>query len=102
MGLLEAWPPDLAGPGILHAAEPADPCRGPGGGASPRFWYEPPPPPCPLPCPPGPLSYQGSIAAGHIHGGAEGAPNFFFIPLAHIAPLPAQALERGWEAPPLP
>ena len=34
-----------------------------------------PPPP---PCPPGPLSYQGSIATGHTNGGTEGARNFFF------------------------
>ena len=27
-----------------------------------------PPPPCPL----GPLSYQGSLAAGHTYGGTEG------------------------------
>ena len=27
--------------------------------------------------------------------------NFSVIPLTHVAPLPAQALERGWEAPPL-
>ena len=26
---------------------------------------------------------------------------FFFSPLAHVAPLPARALERGWEASPL-
>ena len=57
-------------------------------------------PPLPL-CPLGPLSCQGSIATGHTHGGAKGAQIFFFIPLAHVAPIPAQAMERGWEAPPL-
>ena len=56
-----------------------------------------PPPPCPM----GPLSCQGSIATGHTYGGAEGTRKKFFIPLAHVAPLPAQALERGREAPPL-
>ena len=56
--------------------------------------------PPPLPCPPGPLRCQGSIAAGHTYGGAEGARKHFFIPLANVAPLPAQALERGWEAAP--
>ena len=30
-------------------------------------------PPPPLPCPLGPLSYQGSIATGHTYGGAKGA-----------------------------
>ena len=45
----------------------------------------PPPPPAPRPTPPpsfppGPLSYQGSIAAGHTYGGAEGARNFFHLP----------------------
>ena len=33
----------------------------------------PPPPPRPPPCPPGPLNYQGSLAAGHTKGDAEGA-----------------------------
>ena len=41
-------------------------------------------PPLP-PCPPGPLSSQGSIATGHACGG---------IPLANIASLPAQAVEH--------
>ena len=39
------------------------------GGASPRFGYATPLPPCP----PGPLSYQGSMATVHTYGGAEGA-----------------------------
>ena len=30
----------------------------------------------PPPCPPGPLSYQGSMATGHTYGGAEGARKF--------------------------
>ena len=51
----------------------------------------PPPPP---PGPPGPLSYQGSMATDHTNGGAEGARDFFFIPLAHVASLPAQAVEH--------
>ena len=50
----------------------------------------PPPPPCPL----GPLSYQGSIATGHTYGGAKGARKIFFIPLAHVASLPARAVEH--------
>ena len=54
----------------------------------------PPPSPPPPPCPPGPLSYQGSIATGHTYGGAEGARKFFFIPLANVASLPAQAVEH--------
>ena len=48
----------------------------PHGGPSPRFGYATPPPPPPRP--PGPLSYQGSIATGHTYGGAEGARKFFF------------------------
>ena len=52
------------------------------------------PPPPPPPCPPGPLLYQGSIATSHTCGGAKGARKIFFIPLAHIAPLPAQAAEH--------
>ena len=68
----------------------------PTGGPSPQFGYAtplpPPAPPPPLPCPPGPLSYQGSIAAGHTYGGAKGAQKFFS--LAHVAPLPAQAVEH--------
>ena len=50
------------------------------GGPSPRFGYATPPPP-PPPCPPGPLSYQRSIATGHTYGGAEGACNIFSFPL---------------------
>ena len=50
-----------------------------------------PPPP---PSPPGPLSYQGSIATGHTYGATEGARKIFFIPLAHLAPLPTRALEH--------
>ena len=69
------------------------------GGVSSVLVRDPPPPP---PCPPGPLSCQGSIATGHTYGGAEGAWKIFFIPLAHMAPLPAQALDRGWGAPPPP
>ena len=34
-----------------------------------RVRDSPPPPPS---CPPGPLSYQGSIATGHTYGGADG------------------------------
>ena len=41
----------------------------------------PTPPPPPRPCPLGPLSYQGSIATGHKHGGTEGARKFFSDPL---------------------
>ena len=55
----------------------------------PQFGYATPPPP---PCPPGPLSYQGSIAADHTYGGAEGAQKFFF--LARVAPLPTWAVEH--------
>ena len=51
----------------------------------------PPPPP---PCPPGPLSYQASIATSHTYGGVEGARKFFFIPLANVASLPARAVEH--------
>ena len=58
--------------------------------SSVRVRDSPPPPPCP----PGPLSYQGSIAIGHTYGGAEGARKFFFIPLAYVASLPAQAVEH--------
>ena len=63
------------------------------GGAVSSVQVRDPPPP-PPPCPPGPLSYQGSIATGHTYGGAEGARNFFFIPLANVASLPAQAVEH--------
>ena len=38
----------------------------------------PPPPPS---GPPGPLSYQGSMATGYTYGGAEGARKFFSFPL---------------------
>ena len=75
------------------------------GGMSSLVWYATPPPP--PPCPPCPLSYQRSIATGHIYGGAEGARFFFHShcphanprwsvdgrhPLAHMAPLPALTL----------
>ena len=70
------------------------------GGVSPQFRSADPPPPAP--CPPGPLSCQGSIATRHTYGGAKGTRKIFFVPLAHVAPLPAQALQRGWEAPPPP
>ena len=46
----------------------------PTGGPSPQFGYATPPPP---PCPPGPLSYQGSIATGHTYGGAKGRQGVF-------------------------
>ena len=61
-----------------------------GGAVSSVRVRDPPPPPCP----PGPLSYQGSIATGHTYGGAKGARKIFFIPLAHVASLPAQAVEH--------
>ena len=58
-----------------------------GAGASPHFGYRPPPlPPSPPRC--------RSIATGHTYGGAKGARKFFFIPLAHVASLPAQAVEH--------
>ena len=44
-----------------------------GGAVSPVRVRDSPPP-----CPPGPLSYQGSIATSHTYGGAEGARKFFF------------------------
>ena len=43
-----------------------------------------PPPP---PCPPGPLSCQGSTATGHTYGGAEGARKFFFHSPCPFCPL---------------
>ena len=43
----------------------------------------PPPPPS---CPPGPLSYQGSIATGHTYGGAKGAEIFFHSPCPRSIP----------------
>ena len=67
---------------------------GHGGAVSSVRLCDSPPPPPPPPCPPGPLSYQGAIATGHTYGGAEGAQNFFFIPLAHVASLPAQAVKH--------
>ena len=48
------------------------------GWAVSSFWVHDSPPP---PCPPGPLSYQGSIATGHTYGGAERARKFFAFPL---------------------
>ena len=70
-----------------HALAPHPPLRGrarsgsstsigPTGGRLLSSGTRPPPPPCP----PGPLSYQGSIAAGHTHGGAKGARKFFPLP----------------------
>ena len=47
------------------------------GGPSPRSRYATPPPPPPS-GPPGPLSYQGSMATDHTYGGAEGARKIFF------------------------
>ena len=46
--------------------------RGGGGGVSLVRVRDPPPLPCPL----GPLSYQGSMAFGHTYGGGEGARKF--------------------------
>ena len=63
---------------------------GPTSGPFPQFGYATPPPP---PSPPGPLSYQGSIDRPYIWSRRR-RPNIFFIPLAHVAPLPAQALEH--------
>ena len=65
-------------------------------GTSPQFWYTTPPP---LPALPAHLVAKGQELPA-IHMVAPKAPEIFFIPLAHVAPLPAQALERRWEAPP--
>ena len=70
------------------------------GGTSPQFWYANPPPPCP----PSPLSCQGSIATiAAIHMVAPKAPEFFFS-----FPLPTwhPSLPMRWSVdgrhPPLP
>ena len=50
------------------------------GGSSPQFGFVSPPPP-PRLCPPGPLSYQGSIATDHTYGSAKGTRKIFLFPL---------------------
>ena len=64
-------------------------------GGIPRFWYPPPP----GSRPPAPLDYHTSIATGHTYGGAKGTRKFIFSFFLPMPPLPARALERGWEAP---
>ena len=59
-----------------------------GGGISSVRVRDPPPrPPPPPPCPPGPLSYQWSIAAA-IHMVAPRAPEFFFPCPSSTPPRP--------------
>ena len=53
--------PQTHGRATPGALAPPLPCITRTGGTSPRFGYTNPPPPCP----PGPLSYQGSMATGH-------------------------------------